>query len=326
MTLRRVVLLLVAAVVALLLVALWPQLRSPPRRVEDRVGLIPAAEERNYNQYLEWVRQESGIDIHLVLVPGTRGLSPERFALATMRELGVGKETGGRGLLVLYDTTARTMRLEAGPRIEGILPDAFLGYLTREHLDPMFGAGRPEIGLRTTLFMIHWRLRRARLGEEYDPSFQEYLRDVRRVAAGGGASGRVAREGTTSLVGLERDSAWRATFRPESTVEAAHQRLREWLALGCRDVDVPLFTPASRKYLRRLPLSPALCAYLLASNTVVAIKWMSATISPSSSSPTIPSPHPISSAARRRAGKWTWRPKSPTRKRRSASGTPGGSG
>jgi hypothetical protein len=47
-------------------------------------------------------------------------------------------------------------------------------------------------------------------------------------------------------------------------VEAAHHRFQEWLALGCRDVDVPLFTPDSRKYLRSLPLSPALCAYLLA--------------------------------------------------------------
>jgi uncharacterized protein len=264
MTLRRAVLLSVVAVDALLLVALWPQLRSPPRRLEDRVGLIPAPEERHYNQYLEWVRQESGIDIHIVLAPDTRGLAPERSALATMRELGVGQETGGRGLLVLYDTTGRTMRLEAGPRLEGILPDAFLGYLMREHLDPMFGAGRPEIGLRTTLYMIHWRIRRARLGEEYDPSFQEYIRDLRRVAVGGGASGRVAGEGTAHLVGLERDSGWQATFRPQPTVEAAHNRLQEWLALGCRDVDVPLFTPNSRKYLHALPLSPALCAYLLA--------------------------------------------------------------
>jgi hypothetical protein len=264
MTLRRAILLLVVAVDALLLVALWPRLRSPPRRVDDRVGLIPAADERQYNRYLEWVQQESGIDIHIVLAPDTRGFSPERFALATMRELGVGQETGGRGLLVLYDTTARTMRLEAGPRLEGMLPDAFLGYLMRQHLDPIFGAGRPELGLRTTLFMIHWRIRRARLGEEYDPSFQEYMRDVRRLAVGGGASERVAGEGTARLAGLARDSAWQATFRPQPTVEAAHRQLREWLALGCRDVDVPLFTPASRRHLRTLPLSPAFCAYLLA--------------------------------------------------------------
>ena len=47
-------------------------------------------------------------------------------------------------------------------------------------------------------------------------------------------------------------------------MEAAHRRQQEWLALGCRDVDVPLFTQQSRSYLRTLPFSPAFCAYLLA--------------------------------------------------------------
>jgi hypothetical protein len=263
MTLRRAILLLVAAVDVLLLVVLWPRLRIPDRRVYDRVGLIPAAMELEANRYLQGVQQESGIDIRVLLVPDTRGLPAKQFALATMRKLGVGRETGGRGLLVLYDTTARTMRLEAGPHLEGILPDAFLGYLMRQHVDPVFGTGQRELGIRTTLLMIHKRIRRARLGEEYDPSVQEYIRDVRRLAAGGGASGWVAGEGTARLAGLSPDSAWQAAFRPQPTVEAAHLRLQEWLALGCRDVDVPLFTPASRRQLRTLPLSPAFCAYLL---------------------------------------------------------------
>jgi hypothetical protein len=264
MTLRRTILLLVLAADALLFVVLWPALRAPPRRVDDRVDLIPAGDERQYNQYLKWVQNESGIDIRIVLAPDTRGLAPEQFTLATMRQLGVGRKTGGRGLLVLYDTTARTMRIEVGPKLEGILPDAFIGYLMRQHLDPVFGAGRPELGLRTTLFMIHWRIRMASLREEYDPSFEEYLRDVRRVAVGGGASGRVAGGGTARLAGLSRDSAWSAAFRPQPSVEAAHRRQQEWLALGCRDVDVPLFTQQSRSYLRTLPFSPAFCAYLLA--------------------------------------------------------------
>jgi hypothetical protein len=264
MKLRRVLLLLVLAADALLLVVLWPALRGPPRRVDDRVDLIPAGDERQYNQYLKWVESESGIDIRIVLAPDTHGLAPEQFTLATMRQLGVGRKTGGRGLLILYDTTARTMRIEVGPKLEGILPDAFIGYLMRQHLDPVFGAGRPEMGLRTTLFMLHWRIRMARLGEEYDPSFEEYLRDVRRIAVGGGASGRVAGEGTARLAGLSRDSTWSAAFRPQPSVEAAHRRLQEWHALGCPDVDVPLFTPSSRSYLGTLPLSPAFCAYLLA--------------------------------------------------------------
>ena len=36
-----------------------------------------------------------------------------------MRDLGIGRETGARGLLILYDTLARAMRVEVGPRLEG---------------------------------------------------------------------------------------------------------------------------------------------------------------------------------------------------------------
>lgn len=265
MKLRRVVLLLVVGLDVLLLLVLWPILRGPTRRVDDRVNLIPTATERRYNEYLGWVENESGIDVRIVLTPSIAGNTPEQFALATMRELGVGRKTGGRGILVLYDTSARTMRIEVGPRLEGILPDAFVGYLVRQHLDPVFGTGRPEVGIRTTLFMLHWRIRMARLGEEYDPSFEEYMRDERRLAVGGGASGRVGTVmAPTPLAGTGGDSALPAVFRPQPSVEKAYRLQEKWLALGCRDLDVPLYTPASRRHLHTLPLSPAFCAYLLA--------------------------------------------------------------
>jgi uncharacterized protein len=265
MKVRRPVLLLLLVADIVLLALLWPAFRGPSRRVDDRVGLIPAADERQYNLYLNHVRNESGIDVRIVLAPDTRGRSPEEFALATLRELGVGRETGSRALLIVYDTSARTMRIEVGPKLEGVLPDAFLGYLMREHVNAFFGAGQPELGLRTTLFMIHWRIRMARLGEEYDPSFQEYVRDIRRLASGGGTSGRITGDsGVATLINRTGDAASSAYFRPQPTVEAAYRRQEEWLALGGGEVDVPLFTPASRAYLQRLPLSPALSEYLLA--------------------------------------------------------------
>jgi hypothetical protein len=266
MKLRRVILLLVVAVDALILVLFWPSIRGPSRHVDDRVGLIPKAEERDFNQYLDWVKGESGIDVRIVLVPEIRGSTPDQFALATMRDLGIGRETGARGLLIVYDTLARTMRVEVGPRLEGILTDAFVGYLMREHLDAFFNSGRPEFGLRTTLFMIHWRIRMARLGEAYDPSFEEYVRDVRRVGSGGGASGRMASgTGAAKLINRTGDTAAARHFIPQPTVEAAYRLQEEWLALGGGQVDVPLFTPASRRYFQQwLPMSSAFGAYLLA--------------------------------------------------------------
>ena len=266
MKLRRVILLMVLALDVLILVLFWPAIRGPRRHVDDRVGLTTWADERGLNIYLDQVQNESGVDIRVVLAPDSRGSTPEQFAVATMRELGIGRETGARGVLILYDTLARTMRVEVGPKLEGVLTDAFVGYLMREHLDVFFNAGRPEFGLRTTLFMIHWRIRMARLGEEYNPAFEEYMRDVRRVASGGGASGRRnTGPGAARLINRTGDTAAAAHFRPQPSVEEAYRLHQEWLALGGGQMDVPLFTPASRAYLQRwLPLSPAFNAYLLA--------------------------------------------------------------
>jgi hypothetical protein len=265
-TLRRKVLLAVALLDLLILAAAWRWHRDvEPNRVVDRIGIISTAEQRSYNFFLEQMHRESEIDIRIVLVPTVGNSTPEQFALATMRELGIGQGSGRRGLLIVYDALARTMRVETGPKLEGILPDAFVGYLMREHLDPFFKDGNPDLGLRTTLFMIHWRVRMARLGEEYDPSFEEYVRDVRRLAAGGGASARMLASGSrTGFINRWADSAAKAFFRPQPTVEEAYRRHLEWLALGGGQVDVPLFTKESQQFYERLPLSPAFNAYILA--------------------------------------------------------------
>lgn len=264
MTVQRRLLGLVVVMGTVFVAALWLMLRPLPHRVYDRIGLIPPGEERQLNAYLDRVQYESGVDIRVAVTAGLQGRPPEQVALALMRELEVGRENGGRGLLVLYDTVSRTMRIEVGPKLEGMLPDGFLSYLLRQHVDPVFGDGRPEIGLRTTLFMLHWRIRLARLGEEYDPSFEQYLRDVRGVARGGGATAEVTIRPGSPDTAVRPDSAARAYFRPQPTVQAAHERQLEWLALGCRDAGVSLYTASSRAYIRSLHLSPAFCAYLLA--------------------------------------------------------------
>lgn len=142
MLLRWVLVALVAAGL-LLLAALHRGGDRGPRRMDDQVGLIPAYDEAQYQRFLNNVQSESGIDVRIALVPDTRGRPAEQLALELMRDGGVGRGTGGRGLFILYDTLARTMRIEVGPRLEGILPDAFVGYLMREHVDAFFGGGKP---------------------------------------------------------------------------------------------------------------------------------------------------------------------------------------
>jgi uncharacterized protein len=265
MTPRRGVLIAVLVFDLLLVGGIWLLSRAPTQRLTDQVGLIPPAEAQNYNRYLDWVHRESGVDIRVLLVPNTGTVPLETYALQAMREQGIGRESGTRGLLVVYDTSRRTMRVEVGPRLQGVLPDAFAGYLMREHVRPFFDDGRPELGLRTTMFMVHWRIRMARLGREYDPQFQEYVRDVRRLAAGGGASAALgASTSTAGFINRTADSGAQTHFVAQPSVEEVRRRYHEWLALGQGQIDVPLFTPASQEYLRRLPISRAFNEYLLA--------------------------------------------------------------
>ncbi len=265
MTLRRGVLITVLVFDVLLLAGLWLVFRPPMKRVSDTVGMIPESDERNYNNYLSWVEQESGVDVRILLVPATGDTPLETYALEQMRERGVGRKTGARGLLIVYDTSRRAMRVEVGPRLQGVIPDAFAGYLMREHVRAFFGDRRPELGLRTTLFMVHWRIRMARLGREYDPAFQEYITDVRRLASGGGASGSVGAGATAArFINRSGDTAAQAYFTPQPTVEQVRQRYHEWLALGGGQIDVPLFTPGSQEYLGQLPMSRAFNEFLLA--------------------------------------------------------------
>ncbi|HEX9754157.1 MAG TPA: hypothetical protein VGA42_00540, partial [Gemmatimonadales bacterium] len=125
-------------------------------------------------------------------------------------------------------------------------------------------AGNPSLGLRVTLFILHAHLRRAALGEEYDPRAADYIEDRRRLATGGGASASMPDTG--SLGGFR---TWVTTaeakqrFVPQPTVEEAYRLWLEWLLSGGLEADVGLFTEQSRAYLVNRGTTPAFTDLLL---------------------------------------------------------------
>ena len=233
-------------------------------RVLDHARLIPKAVRVQHEMQLQRIFEESGVDLRFLLVPTTGDESLERFAVREARERGLGRETGRRGVLIVYDTLEREVRVEVGPNLQGMLPDGFVGYLVREHLRPFFARGDVELGLRTTVFLLHWRIREARLGEEYHPAFEEYVRDVRRLASGGGASAAVGSPVAPRTVYAQADSATRARFSPAATVEGTYRRYLEWLASERYYPDVPMFTEGSRRLLRGIPLTAGYRSGMLA--------------------------------------------------------------
>lgn len=220
-------------------------------RYVDEAGMVAPGWVGRMNRYLDDVMYESGVDVRVLLVSSTRGQPLPAFALARMRAQGVGRDVGGRGLLIVVDDSTKQARIEVGPHLEGIFPDGFVGYLLREQLGSVFDSAGPARATWTTLVLIHERIRQAVLAGEFDSRVITYMKDVRSLARGGGASISLPLpRGLHHLMDAPTDSTLAAYFGPQPSVEDAYQRHLEFLALGLWPRWVPLFLPSAREWMQ----------------------------------------------------------------------------
>ena len=109
-----------------------------------------------------------------------------------------------------------------------------------------------------------WRLRAASLGLDYDPTPVTYITDSVRLAAGGGATQRAGvGQASPGFLGRLATPAEREHFSAQATPELAHSRYIEWLRDGQKQLDVELFTPESRAFIRRQPMTRAYNDFML---------------------------------------------------------------
>jgi hypothetical protein len=234
-------------------------------RVSDRAGVLPFDDRENFESYLDRIYEESGVDIRFLFVPSVQGESLAVYSVRQARAMGLGRETGRRGLLFVYDVADQRLRVEVGAKLEGVFPDGFIGYLSRNHVRNFFSGGDPAIGMYTTLLIVHNRIRQAVLGQEYDPRFVEYIEDIRRLAVGGGATSAVPlNTGGREFLNRRGGHDERLHFVPQPTVEQAYQRYLEWLALGTYQYDLPLFTNQSQGWLSSLAMTRVFRDFMLA--------------------------------------------------------------
>lgn len=212
-------------------------------RIEDRSALLPGAAVSQLEDHLSRLYRQSGVDIRFVILDSVAGVTMQEFALQRARDLGIGPDRDRRRVLVVYEPLRGQLRVEVSPALDGIFPDRFASYLMRDGQPADFSGGMLTSDLRFTLLTLHARLRRAALGQEYDPLAAEYIEERQGVAVD--------------------PAAVREQFGPQSTVEMAYGRYLQWLRDGQFETDVDLFTRQSQAYLRALPATPAFAAHAL---------------------------------------------------------------
>ena len=135
----------------------WAELnvQQRPRQaawVFDEAGLMDDGAEQRLNQFLAVFQDDTDIEFLAVTVPNLDGQDINAWTNALFENWQVGRTTQGhRGLLLVIAVAEQQVRLEVGLDLEGLLTDAFTGYIEREQMKPFFEQGRVADGLEATL-------------------------------------------------------------------------------------------------------------------------------------------------------------------------------
>lgn len=152
----------------------------------DYTGVLKDVEESS-SRYLENIRKMYSIEAIIVSVSSLEGEERiEDLAVKIFNNWKVGKDYGGRGVLLLFVDDNKLVKLEVAYEVEDVFTDAFCGYIEDLQLRPYFLSGQLGIGLLAVMEEIE---ERAQIKHQGDYSLQ-YIEKLDRELLSGGAGAK----------------------------------------------------------------------------------------------------------------------------------------
>ena len=135
--------LLLAFLLLLTAVTAVAEVAVPPLtgRVVDLAGVLQPAEQAALTSRLAAFEQEKGSQIAVLIVPTTQPESIEQFGIRVVDQWKLGRKGVDDGLLILLAMEDRSMRIEVGYGLEGVIPDAIAKRVIAEIMTPYFRQG-----------------------------------------------------------------------------------------------------------------------------------------------------------------------------------------
>jgi uncharacterized protein len=115
--------------------------------VTDLPGALRADTVARLNTTIGEVERASGVEMAVVVIKSLDGGSVEEVAVKLFELWGIGKKNKDNGLLLLWSTGDRRVRVEVGYGLEGALPDGKVGAILDSQVIPRFKAGDFDRGL-----------------------------------------------------------------------------------------------------------------------------------------------------------------------------------
>lgn len=129
----------------------------PPlkQRVTDLTGTLSSAQINNLEQMLRVFEQKKGSQIAVLILPTTKPEEIEQYSIRLAEQWKIGRKKGiDDGVILVVAKNDRSMRLEVGYGLEGVIPDAIAKRIIIEVMAPYFRANDFYTGISTGLTQV----------------------------------------------------------------------------------------------------------------------------------------------------------------------------
>ena len=132
-----------AFLILLLAVPAWAQVAVPPLkgRATDLTGTLKPEQVASLEQMLRSFEERKGSQIAVLMVRTTAPETIEQYALRVAEQWQVGRKKVDDGVVLVIAKDDRTVRIEVGYGLEGVLNDATASRIIREVIVPRFREG-----------------------------------------------------------------------------------------------------------------------------------------------------------------------------------------
>lgn len=140
------------------------------------------------NNYLKNIREKYTIEAVIVSLPALPEVKTiEELAVDILNNWQVGKETGGRGIVLLLADEEKKVKLEVSYELEDMFTDMFCGYVEDLQLGPNFLGGQLGIGMLAVMEELE---NRAQLRHQGDYTKESIAAMDRNLLSGGAGAGK----------------------------------------------------------------------------------------------------------------------------------------
>jgi tetratricopeptide (TPR) repeat protein len=138
------------------------------------------------NRYLKSIRDKYAIEAMIVSLPSLEDQGTiEDVAVRIVDSWKIGKDFGGRGILLLFAKDNKLVKLEVTYELEDVFTDIFCGYIANMQLKPYFFGGDLGTGLLAVMEELENRARIRHQGEYTKASIDTL--DTQLLSGGAGA-------------------------------------------------------------------------------------------------------------------------------------------